>query len=92
MSSPSKTPRWFLAVVIIVFLPVVQFPMLLNSCNPDGTARTLVWLYPLYAATAAYLSYQCYEQRRTLAWILIALMILSHAAIYLLVTTPIVPQ
>lgn len=88
MPAPPATPRWFTVVIIVTFLPVFQFPMLLGSMPDVSIVRTLVWVYPFYCLVAAYLAWQCYPQRHALAWILLALMILSHIAIQLLVTTP----
>lgn len=88
MPSPGTAPRWFSIVVLIVMLPVFQIPMLLDSCPPDHPGRTLVWIYPFYVLVAGWLAWQCYPQRRTMAWVLLALMALSHVAIYILVTSP----
>lgn len=87
--STSSVPRWFLAVVVIVLLPLLWFPYLLDVCPAESQSRTMLWIYPLYAVLSAYLSWQCYPQRRAVAWILIVLLILSHAAAWLLVTTPV---
>ncbi len=88
MPTPPATPRWFIAVIVMILLPVFQFPILLDSCTPGSSARTMVWIYPFYAITAAWLAYQCYSQRPVLAWILLALMLLSHIAVFMLVTMP----
>lgn len=50
----------------------------------------MLWVYLFYVPVAAYLSYLCYPERRALAWILLALMVLSHIAIWLLLTTPLI--
>ncbi len=85
------TPKWMTALIIVVLLPVFQFPVLLSNAPDIQTVRTLLWIYPFYCLTAAYLAYVCYPQRRVMSWILIALMILTHIAVWLLVTTPIEP-
>ena len=89
LPAPTKTPRWFAAIVIVVLLPLFQFPWLLERCSSDSGARTMLWIYPFYALTAGYLAWQCYPQRRALAWLLLALLVFSHLAIWILVTTPI---
>ena len=89
MPAPPPAPRWFAAVAIICLLPVFQFPWLLAMCPADSSVRTMIWIYPFYAAVAAYLAWQCYPRRHALAWILIALMILTHVSVWILATTPI---
>ncbi len=44
-------------------------------------------IYPLYVIAAAWIAWQSYPARRTLAWIILALMLLTHAAIWYLVLT-----
>lgn len=83
-----STPRWMVAVILIVMLPVFQFPMLLAVVPDVGIIKTLLLTYPFYCLIAAYLAWQCYPRRKALAWILLALMVMSHMAIWLLVTTP----
>ncbi|MDE7411678.1 MAG: hypothetical protein K2M94_06535 [Paramuribaculum sp.] len=87
MPSAPATPRWMIWVILLVSLPVFQFPMLLSSLPVDSPNKVLVWMYPFYVVVAAYLAYQCYPQRRALAWILLALMVLSHIAVYMLVNS-----
>lgn len=79
------TPRWFTVVVILVALPVLLLPWLLNApCTQQEGVRLWIWLYPVYVAVAGWLAWQCYPQRQTLAWVLVALMVMSHAAIWML--------
>lgn len=84
-----RTPRWFLAVVIILLLPLFQFPYLLSICPQESPARTFLWIYPFYALLSGYLAYVCYPTRRAMAWILLAILLLSHISLWLLVSTPI---
>ena len=83
-----KPPGWFLAVVIVVALPVFQFPVLLANCPADSPDRAMIWFYPFYVIMTGFLAYITYPRRPVLAWLLLALMILTHAAIWLLVTDP----
>lgn len=89
MTSTPSVPRWFRAVIIIVLMPLFQFPYLLDVCPAESPFRTILWIYPFYAVLSGYLSWQCYPQRRVVAWILIVLLVLSHAAAWLLVTSPV---
>lgn len=84
---PSQVPVWYTVLVILFALPVFQTPLLLDSCPPHTDARTWVMIYPLYVIAAAWIAWQSYSARRTLAWIILALMLLTHAAIWYLVLT-----
>ena len=84
---PSQVPVWYTVLVILFALPVFQTPLLLDSCPPHTDARTWVMIYPLYVIAAAWIAWQSYPERRTLAWIILALMLLTHAAIWYLVMT-----
>lgn len=81
----NNTPRWFTAIDLLCALPVFQFPVLLANAPEGEGARIMVWLYPFYVLMAAYLAWQCYSERRALAWILLVLMVMSHVAIWILV-------
>lgn len=78
------TPFWFTVLVILFSLPVFSLPALLASCPPE--LKAMVWLYPFYVVFAAYFAWQCYLQRRALAWILVVLILLGHAAVWTMVT------
>lgn len=88
ITNATSTPRWAIAVIIIALLPVIQFPMLLITCKAIGMIKTLLWFYPFYCLVAAFLAYVSYGQRRAVSWILIALMLLSHIAMWTLANTP----
>lgn len=88
MSILPKTPKWMVAVIIILLLPVFQFPYLLVSAPDVQLIRTLIWIYPFYCLVAAWLAWQCYPQRPALSWILLALMVMSHVSVWCLVTLP----
>lgn len=85
------TPRWFTVLIIVLLLPLGQFPYLLSLCPAESQARVFLWLYPFYALMSGYMAYICYPERRPIAWILLGLLVLSHISLWLLVTTPL-PQ
>lgn len=90
INSPhGNTPKWFLVLIILLMLPLFQMPYLISLCQPGATVRMFLWFYPAYALLSGYLAYICYPGRRTIAWILLILLILSHLSIWALVTTPI---
>lgn len=81
MPQPPKTPHWFAALCIVCLLPLVQMPWLISKLPAGADISPLLWIYPFYAVAAAALAWQCYPQRKALAWILIFLLLLSHLAI-----------
>ncbi|MCI9608254.1 MAG: hypothetical protein HFJ94_08790 [Muribaculaceae bacterium] len=87
MIARDNTPRWVLVLLIILALPVCQLPFLLDNA-PAGVplVSTLLRIYPFYIVTAAYLAYVCYPRRALMSWILMALILLSHIAVWLLVS------
>lgn len=87
--SDGKAPRWFAVVILVLLLPLFQMPYLLSVCPADSPARTFIWIYPFYALLSGYLAWQCYAQRRALAWILLILLLMSHTAIWFMATTPV---
>ena len=81
-----KTPLWMTVLIIVVMLPVFSFPAMLSALPPDdGAMRSITWCYPLYVLLSGYLSWQCYPQRPAMSWILIVLMIMSHAAMWMMI-------
>ncbi len=80
-----KTPLWVTVVIIICMLPVLAFPSLLSMTAADSTARTFVWFYPFYVIASGVCAWICWPQRRDVMWILLALMVLSHLAMWILV-------
>ena len=81
-----RRPAWLLIVIILLTLPLFAFPTLLGMIKPgDQTAQSMVWLYLIYVPLTDYLAWICWPQRRTIAWVLLALLLMSHCAIWSLV-------
>lgn len=82
-----RVPAWMLAVIIIVALPVLAFPVMLSqSASIDGGEKYFLWLYPAYVVAASLLAWQCYGRRTEMTWIILVLVALTHAAMWLLST------
>lgn len=81
-------PAWMTIAIIACMLPVLAFPVLLANTAADSPARTFTWFYPFYVLASGICARICYPDRREMTWILLALMLLSHAAMWLLVTQP----
>jgi len=87
--SRRRVPGWVTAIIVVLVLPIFALPVLLNRCqSADDTRLTLLWLYPLYAVTAGVLAWMCWHERPYMTWILLVLMVMSHAAAWMLVNMP----
>lgn len=83
-------PAWVKVLIIVCALPVLALPWLLSLCPEDSTAETFVWLYPAYVLLSAFLAWKVWPARHLLAYILLAVMLLTHAAMYILVDPTII--
>lgn len=81
-----RVPIWFLVLIIVSVLPVTAYPTLM-SMWPQGGGNEMgavLWLYPAYVIASGVFAYICWPTRRTEAWILLAMLLLSHAAMWTL--------
>lgn len=83
-------PAWVKILIIACALPVLALPRLLSLCPRDSAAETFVWLYPAYVLLSAFLAWKVWPERQLLAYILLAVMVLTHAAMYILVDPTII--
>lgn len=79
-------PAWMTVLIIVCMLPVLAFPSLLAMSPADPGAGALIWLYPFYVIASGVCAWICYPARKEICWILLILMLLSHAAMWALVT------
>lgn len=79
------TPWWMAAIIVIVMIPALIIPAMGNSPDmEDPMQKYLTWFYPAYVIGTGICAYICYPQRKALAWILIVLMVMSHAAMLMI--------
>lgn len=85
-----RAPWWLIMLIILLVLPAGQTPVLLDNA-PAGVpiVRTLIWIYPFYVFVAGYLAYACWQRQRIMTWILLMLLVLTHIAMWILVTAKI---
>lgn len=83
MNDNSKRPLWYKLIVIAACLPVLMYPKLLSIAN--GQFSIFLTLYPAYVIAAGICAWICYPDRKEVAWILIILLLMTHAAMWFLV-------
>lgn len=84
MSLFNRRPRWLIIMVIILMLPLLAYPNMLGLMPDTGTNVTLLKLYPLYVLLSGWCMLMCYPARRDVMWILVILVILTHASMWYL--------
>jgi len=80
-----RVPAWMYCTIIICMLPGLCYPWavsLIQSQNP--IVRGLTWFYPAYVLLSGILAWQCYGRRTIMSWIVLVLLLLSHAGLYAL--------
>lgn len=85
-----RVPWWMYVVIAVCMVPGLGFPWALSLADAgDSVVKWLVWLYPAYVLLSGLLAWQCYGRRSVLTWIVLALLVLSHAGMYTLTFMPI---
>lgn len=87
-----KVPVWFWIILILNTLPLLLVPTYLADIETTGYAlkKPFIWFYIPYVIIGTALTALCYKyDRKVMAWILFVLMLLTHAAMYLLIFAPI---
>lgn len=83
-----KAPWWFTVLLVLVAFPTVAFipqaAHILEEAEWLGSSY-VGWVYPVYVLLSAFLAWISYPTRRTLAWILFALIILTDIGLFLTV-------
>lgn len=75
-------PLWVKIIIIVCCLPLLGYFKLLEYCPPGDI---FVKLYPLYVPLAGYLAWKSWGRSPVITWILLALLLLTHAAMWILV-------
>ncbi|MBO4943876.1 MAG: hypothetical protein J6C91_01290 [Muribaculaceae bacterium] len=80
-----RPPWWFLVITVISALPALRLPALISSA--EGEAKVILWLYPLMLLLGCWCAWRCYTlERKTMAWILVAICWLMTVSINLIIT------
>ena len=78
-------PVWVKLVIIVCVLPLLAFPQLMALCPPHSSAELMLWIYPFYVLLSAVLEWRCWGRRPEPTWVLLAVELLSHGAMWILV-------
>lgn len=81
----SDMPLWAKLLIIFAALPVCAYPWMLAHTDEDSGTLTFLWLYPFYVLASAICAWICWLDRREVSWILIILMLLTHAGMLYLI-------
>ena len=78
-----RVPWWMWVILIVCMLPGISYPWIISSIqNPNPIVRGLMWFYPAYVLMSGFLAWQCYGRRTVMTWIILVLLLLSHACFY----------
>lgn len=82
-----RTPWWFTLLLVVTALPMFcmldRAGFVLEAAYGIGETRIVGWLYPVYVVASGLCAWFCYPSRRTVAWILEAMMALMAVLLYL---------
>lgn len=82
-----KTPWWMTLIIIVLMIPAFAFlPPVISQAPGEEIPLALLWLYPAYVIAAGICAWLVYPQRKAIAWILVALLVLSHLGMWWLVS------
>lgn len=85
--NPNKqtTPWWMTLIIVIAMIPAMAMPFAMTGLPAENPGRLLTYFYPAYVIASGICAWITYPKRPELTWILIVLLLMSHAAMYILV-------
>lgn len=84
-----RSPWWFAVLLVIVGAPALflEAPAAKALASSGWIAADITgWLYPAYVIISAVSAWFCYPARRTLAWVLFFLILLTDLFLLLAMT------
>lgn len=81
---PPRRPWWFTLILIILVLPALATPWVLADGPVGSTLDKLIKWFPAFLILAAVCAWLAYPQRRDVAWILVAIMLISASSLFIL--------
>lgn len=89
MNTPSllskKMPWWVKVCIVADCLPILALPALIALCPPVQGAATLIKFYPIAIVGGGVIAWLSWKERAEITWILLAIMLLTHIAMWILV-------
>ena len=79
-----RRPWWFTALLILLVLPAFATPWLLADAPAGSLLEILIKWFPAYLLLSAFCAWYAYPARREVAWILVALMVLSSGSLFMI--------
>lgn len=77
-------PLWLKALIIVLCLPILGYPLLLAGAPDDATVKHLLYFYPVFVLLSAWCEWRSWAHSPEITWVLIVLSILSHISMYML--------
>ena len=90
MMASQKSPWWFALLLIIVAVPALLLCSVASKAlAADSWMSQDVsgWLFPAYVIISSFSAWFCYPDRRALAWILFALIVLTDLGLLCIVSS-----
>lgn len=79
-------PWWIKFLILLAAAPVLGYPALLAHCPEDvSDIKVYLWFYPIYVVVGTVCAWLAWRRRPEVTWILIVVMLLTHAAMWTLV-------
>lgn len=83
----NRPPYWFVAIVVVMVLPLLAYPFLWEYVDNNSIIgldydmfKVLIALLPIYVILSAWLSCKIYMDRPSVAWMLLALLLMCYMA------------
>ena len=91
-TNKESTPLWFVAVLVVMALPMIGYPRLLQVAMLESVEGVnldilslLVYAMPVYVIASQVFSYKVYSQWSALAWVLQVVLFVTYAVSWWLV-------
>lgn len=79
-------PWWVKVLIILCALPALAFPWILSGAPEKGNVELWLWMYPVYVILSCICEWKAWGRRPEVTWILMGVMLLTHGAMWTLVT------
>lgn len=85
-SGNKRAPWWFAILLVVVAVPALWLEATAVGVMTESgwlTSDLTTWLFPAYVIISSFSAWFCYPTRRTLAWILFFLVVLTDLMLVL---------